>query len=73
MAAEKESSGRNGSIWGALTIAFVLLLGLSATYFLSRPMPEQARAEWNAMADAEAESLRQRIKSENAVRDMIAG
>lgn len=57
MAAEKESSGRNGSIWGALTIAFVLLLGLSATYFLSRPMPEQARAEWNAMADAEAERL----------------
>ncbi|MBT7449856.1 MAG: hypothetical protein HN793_03435, partial [Rhodospirillaceae bacterium] len=59
MAAEKESSGTSGggSIWGVLTMTFVLVLGLSASYFLSRPMPEQARAVWNAQADADAERL----------------
>ncbi|NKB42677.1 MAG: hypothetical protein GKS03_00225 [Alphaproteobacteria bacterium] len=59
MAAEKESSDTGGgsSVWGVLTMAFVLVLGLSASYFLSRPMPEQARAVWNAKADADAERL----------------
>lgn len=59
MAAEKESSGTGGggSIWGVLTMAFVLVLGLAASYVLSRPMPEQARAAWNAQADADAERL----------------
>lgn len=59
MAEEKEEAEetRRGSWWGVITMTFVLVLGFSGSYLLSRPMPEQARAEWNALADEEAKRL----------------
>ena len=59
MAEEKESSeleGRN-SVRGILAMLFVLILGFAASYYLSHPLTEQARADWNAQADEDAKVL----------------
>lgn len=59
MAEEKASpeSRERKPIWGVLAMLFVLVLGFAGSYYLSRPMPEQARADWNAQADADAKRL----------------